>query len=58
MTNLSTPSGVLSGTAGDELGIVLFDQLGVDVQVLGWIGEDSIVGLELVLVEDLLVTIL
>jgi hypothetical protein len=51
---LGTAGRVLGGTAGDQLGIVVVEEVLVDVQVLG-LGQDGVVGLETVLLEQGLV---
>lgn len=52
---LGTSGAVLGSTAGDELGIVVVEEVLVEGDVL-LLGEDGIVGLEAVLVEQGLVT--
>jgi hypothetical protein len=44
----------LGGAAGDQLGIVVVEEVLVDVEVLG-LGQDGIIGLEPVLLEQGLV---
>jgi len=51
---LGTTGSVLGSTAGDQLGIVVVEEVLVDVQVLG-LSQDGIVGLEVVLLEQVLV---
>lgn len=51
---LGTTGGVLGSTAGDQLGIVVVEEVLVDVQVLG-LSQDGIIGLEVVLLEQVLV---
>jgi hypothetical protein len=45
----------LGGTTGNQLGIVVVEEVLVKVQVLLGIGEDSIIGLKAVLLEKCLV---
>jgi hypothetical protein len=52
---LGTAGGVLGGAAGDQLGIVVVEEVLVDVLVLGLAGQDGIVGLKTVLLEQGLV---
>lgn len=52
---LGTTGRVLGGTAGNQLGIVVVEEVLVEVQVLLRIGEDSIIGLEAVLLEKCLI---
>jgi hypothetical protein len=52
---LGTSGAVLGSTAGDELGIVVVEEVLVERDVL-LLGEDGIVGLEAVLVEQGLIT--
>lgn len=52
---LCAAGAVLRGTAGNQLGLVVVEEVLVERLVL-LIGEDGIVGLELILVEELLVT--
>jgi hypothetical protein len=53
---LGTTGGVLGGAAGDELGVVVGEQVLVEGN-LALFGEDGIVGLEVVLVEEGLVAV-
>lgn len=53
---LGTTGGVLRSTTGNEDGLVVLDQVLVETHVLLGIGEDGIVGLQAVLLEELLVT--
>lgn len=52
---LGAASAVLGGTAGNQLGLVVVEEVLVERDVL-LLGQDGVVGLELVLVEELLVT--
>ena len=52
---LGTTSRVLGGTAGNQLGIVVVEEVLVEVQVLLGVGEDSIIGLEAVLLKKCLI---
>lgn len=52
---LGTAGGVLGGATGDELGVVVVKEVLVEGDVL-LLGEDGVVGLEAVLVEEGLVT--
>ncbi len=52
---LGATGAVLGGAAGNQLGLVVVEQVLVEGDVL-LLGEDGVVGLELVLVEELLVT--
>lgn len=52
---LGAAGAVLSGAAGDQLGLVVVEEVLVERDVL-LLGQDGVVGLELVLVEELLVT--
>jgi hypothetical protein len=53
---LGTTGGVLGGAAGDELGVIVGEQVLVEGN-LALFGEDGIVGLEVVLVEEGLVAV-
>jgi hypothetical protein len=53
---LGATGGVLGGTAGDELGLVVVQQVLVDGLVLV-LGQDGVVGLEAVLGEELIVAL-
>lgn len=46
---------VLSGTTSDELGVVVLEQIFVETHVL-LLGEDGVVGLQAVLLEELLIS--
>lgn len=52
---LGTASGVLGGTTGDELSVVVVEEILVETEVL-FLGEDGVVSLEAVFVEQSLVT--
>jgi hypothetical protein len=54
---LGTTGGVLRSTTGDEDGLVVLDQVLVQAHVLLGVGENSVVGLEAVLLEELLITV-
>jgi len=57
-TYLSSSCSVLSGTTREKVGLVVVEQIIVEFEVVGlWVREDSIVGLESVLVECLLSTV-
>lgn len=47
---LSASSGVLRGTAGDELGVVVLEKVFVEGHVF-LLGENSVIGLDVVLLE-------
>lgn len=53
---LCAASGVLRRTAGNEHSVVVLDQVVVEPEVLLF-GENGIVGLQAVLLEELLITI-
>lgn len=53
---LSSTGSVLSGTASDQLGIVVLDKVVVQTHVL-LLCEDSIVGLDVVFLEEGFVTV-
>lgn len=53
---LRTAGGVLRGTSSNEDGLVVLHQVLVDTHVLLGVGENGIVGLEAVLLEELLIT--
>lgn len=53
---LGATGGVLGGTAGDELGLVVVQKVLVDALVLV-LGQDGIVGLEVVLGQELIVAL-
>lgn len=50
-----TAGGVLRSTTGDEHGLVVLNQILVETHVLLGVGEDRVVGLEAVLLEELLI---
>lgn len=52
---LSSTSSVLRGTAGDELGVVVLQQVLVEAHVL-LLGQNGIVGLQAVLLEKFLIS--
>lgn len=54
LTHLSTSRRVLGGAASDELSVVVLEQVIVQAQVL-LLGEDGVVGLQAVLLEELLI---
>lgn len=51
-----TTGGVLCRTTSDEDSVVVLEQVLIQAHVLLWVGEDSIVGLQAILVEESLVT--
>jgi hypothetical protein len=53
---LGTTGGVLRSTAGNEDGLEVLDQVLVETHVLLGVGEDGIVGLQAILLEELLIT--
>lgn len=53
-----TTGGVLRSASGDEDGLVVLDQVLIETHVFLRIGEDGVVGLEAVLLEELLITAL
>jgi hypothetical protein len=55
---LGTTGSVLGGTTSDQDSLVVLDQVFVKTHVLLGVGKDSIVGLEAVLLEELLITVL
>ena len=55
---LGTTGGVLRSTTGNEDGLVVLDQVLVETHVLLRFGKDRVVGLEAVLLEELLITAL
>lgn len=52
---LGTTGGVLGSTTGNQLGLIVVEEVLIDGNVLGGIGKNGVVGLELVLVEQFLV---
>lgn len=53
-----TSGGVLCSASSNEDGLVVLDQILVDLHVLLGVGENGVVGLEAVLLEELLITAL
>lgn len=53
---LCTTGSVLRGTTSDEDGLVVLDQVLIQAHVLLWVGQNGIIGLQTILVEQCLIT--